>query len=129
MITRRGANACKTGNVLAERMTRYKTLQVIPSAHVVAGCGQACALAIDLQQAVIREGEIVRMDCVVVSREGAIGNLHRGIGQSAERFTCAVPLAFAWRRACECGRTECGVPDKFAPGYWHRRAPRKFAIR
>ena len=49
--------------------------------------GQPCALTIDLQQAVIRKGKIVRMDPAVLLSERSTSQLDCGIWQRLEYFT------------------------------------------
>ena len=81
-----GADAGETGDVLAQRVAGDEAVEIVPAAHIGAGSGQAGALAIDLEQTVVREREIVGVDGVVVLLEGAGGELDAGVGELVERL-------------------------------------------
>jgi hypothetical protein len=54
--------------------------------HVLAGRGQACALAIDLEQAVIGERKIVGVERVVLLGKRSAGKLDIGIVELPKGF-------------------------------------------
>src|SRR6185312_6407499 len=60
-------DAGEARDVLAERMTGDESIGVIPAAHVLAGRGQAGALAVNLQQPVIVERQKMCVDGVVLA--------------------------------------------------------------
>ena len=68
-------DARKAGNKLTECVSGNKAVEIIPAAHVVAGGGKAGALAIDLQQPIVIERKIVRVQRVILPLERAAGEL------------------------------------------------------
>ncbi len=63
----------EAGDVLAEGVAGDEAVEIVPAAHVGAGGGQAGALAVDLQEGVVGEAEVVRFEGLVLVVEGAGG--------------------------------------------------------
>ena len=97
-----GADARESGDVLAKSVSGDEAVQVVPAAHVFAGSRQTCALAIDLQQAVVVEGQVVGVDADRTAPSvGRRSTLRRRIRtpagpreKAADAAACAKPLAW-----------------------------------
>ena len=101
------SDAREAGNELAESVPRNESVKIVPAAHIFAWSGQAGALAIDLQEPVVIEGEIVSVKSVVLPLERAACEVDRRVWQFAQRFArCRRrgSLGKSDMRQCRCGR-------------------------
>ena len=103
------ADARQARYVLAEGVSGDKSIRVIPTSHVGARRGQAGMLAIDLQETIVIEAQVMSMDVIVLFLERA----------SCQEHIPIVKLAYPGRGARGCPgvpREASQGPDGYGPG-------------
>ena len=85
-VARRRAEPRQSGDVLSKRQAGHEAVGVVPPAHVGARRRQAGALPEHLEQAIVVQGEIVRVDAIEVLLDGAACQPHCPVGEFAHDF-------------------------------------------
>ena len=110
-VARRRTEPGQSGYVLSKGQAGHEAVRVVPAAHVGARRRQAGALPEHLEQAIVVEREIVRVDAVEVLLDGAACQLHCAVGEFAQDFpagTRTLAGGDGAREACERGSC-CGT--------------------
>ena len=85
-VARRRTEPRQSGDVLSKCQAGHEAVRVVPPAHVGARRRQAGAFPKHFQQAVVVQGEIVRVDAIEVLLDGAACQLHCPVGEFAHDF-------------------------------------------
>jgi hypothetical protein len=64
-----------------------EAVEIVPATHVFAGCGESSALAVNLEEAIVIECEVVSVNAIILLLHVAAGELYVGVPELFQGFT------------------------------------------